>query len=78
MVKCVCNITEFTKSILYNCIKLVRLKPDQPNQWLWFWVITFMINVIENLQDDLTSCARKKFVLNCIGVYCIVIHTVCL
>ena len=34
MVKSVFNVTEFTKSMLYNCIKVVRLKPDQPNQWL--------------------------------------------
>ena len=34
MVKSVFNITEFTKSMLHNCIKVVRLKPDQPNQWL--------------------------------------------
>ena len=25
MVKSVCNVTEFTKSMLYNCIKVVRL-----------------------------------------------------
>ena len=35
MVKSACNVTEFTKSMLYNYIKVVRLKPDQPNQWLW-------------------------------------------
>ena len=34
MVKSVCNVTEFTKSMLYNYIKVARLKPDQPNQWL--------------------------------------------
>ena len=34
MVKSVCNITEFAKSMLHNYIKVVRLKPDQPNQWL--------------------------------------------
>ena len=36
MVKSVCNVIEFTKSMLmlYNCIKVVRLKPDQLNQWL--------------------------------------------
>ena len=34
MVKSVCNVIEFTKSMLYNCTKVVRLKPDQPNQWL--------------------------------------------
>ena len=32
MIKSVCNVTEFTKSMLCNCIKVVRLKP---NQWLW-------------------------------------------
>ena len=35
MVKAVFNVAEFTKSMLYNCIKVVRLKHDQPNQWLW-------------------------------------------
>ena len=35
MVKSVCNITEFAKAMLHNYIKVVRLKPDQPNQWLW-------------------------------------------
>ena len=34
MVKSVCNVTEFTKPMLYNYIKVVRLTPDQPNQWL--------------------------------------------
>ena len=34
MVKAVFNVAEFTKSMLYNCIKVVRLTPDQPNQWL--------------------------------------------
>ena len=34
MVKPVGNVAEFAKSMLYNCIKVVRLKPDQPNQWL--------------------------------------------
>ena len=37
MVKSVCNITEFAKSMLHNYIKVVRLKPDQPNQWLRAW-----------------------------------------
>ena len=27
--------TEFTKSILYSCIKVVMLKLDQANQWLY-------------------------------------------
>ena len=30
MVKSVYNVTKFTKSVLYNCIKVVMLKPDQP------------------------------------------------
>ena len=34
MTQSVFNVTEFTQSVLYNCIKVVRLKPDQPNQWL--------------------------------------------
>ena len=34
MTQSVFNVTEFTKSVLYNCIKVVKLKPDQPNQWL--------------------------------------------
>ena len=34
MVKSVFNVTEFTKSILYDCIEVVRLKPKQPNQWI--------------------------------------------
>ena len=34
MIKAVFNVAEFTKLMLYNCIKVVRLKPDQPNQWL--------------------------------------------
>ena len=34
MVKAVFNVAEFIKSMLYNCIKVVRLTPDQPNQWL--------------------------------------------
>ena len=34
MVKAVFNVAEFTKSMLYNCTKVVRSKPDQPNQWL--------------------------------------------
>ena len=34
MVKAVFNVVEFAKSMLYNCIKVVRLKPGQPNQWL--------------------------------------------
>ena len=34
MVKAVFNVVEFAKSMLSNCIKMVRLKPDQPNQWL--------------------------------------------
>ena len=34
MVKAVFNVAEFTKLMLHNCIKVVRLKPDQPNQWL--------------------------------------------
>ena len=39
MVKSVCNVTEFTKSMLYklNYIKVIRLKPDQLNQWLRAW-----------------------------------------
>ena len=24
-----------TKLLLYSYIKVVKLKPDQPNQWLW-------------------------------------------
>ena len=35
MTQTVFNVTEFTKSMLYNCIKVVRFKPDQPNQWLY-------------------------------------------
>ena len=34
MVNAVFNVAEFTKSMLYNCIKVVWFKPDQPNQWL--------------------------------------------
>ena len=34
MVKSICNVTDFTKSMLYNYIKVVRLKLDQHNQWL--------------------------------------------
>ena len=34
MVKAVFNVAEFTKLMLHNCIKVVRLTPDQPNQWL--------------------------------------------
>ena len=34
MVKADFNVAEFAKSMLYNYIKVVRLKPDQPNQWL--------------------------------------------
>ena len=34
MVKFVLNVTEFNKTMLYNNIKVVRLIPDQPNQWL--------------------------------------------
>ena len=37
MVKAVFNVAEFAKSVLYNCIKVVRLKPHQPNQWLRAW-----------------------------------------
>ena len=29
MVKSVFNVAEFTKLMLYNCIKVVTLKPDQ-------------------------------------------------
>ena len=34
MTQSVFNVTESPQSMLYNCIKVVRLKPDQPNQWL--------------------------------------------
>ena len=33
-IKSVLNVTEFNKTMLYNNIKVVRLIPDQPNQWL--------------------------------------------
>ena len=33
IVKFTFSVAEFTKSILYNCIKVVRLKSDQTNQW---------------------------------------------
>ena len=44
MVKAVFIVTEFTKSMLYNCIKVVRLKPDQPNQWLLACTINFELS----------------------------------
>ena len=42
--KYVFSVTEFTKSMLYNYIKVVRLKLDQPNQWLltyytWYTIV---------------------------------------
>ena len=34
MVKSGFNDTEFTKS-MHSCLEMVKLIPDQPNQWLW-------------------------------------------
>ena len=31
MIKSGFSVIEFTKSMLYSCIKVVRLKPEQPN-----------------------------------------------
>ena len=45
MTQSVFNVTEFTKSMLYTCIKVVRLKPDQPNQWLRACIISVNLTV---------------------------------
>ena len=57
MVKSVCNITKFAKSMLHNYIKVVRLKPDQPNQWLraCFVLVTLevtMEHIAENIKKS--------------------------
>ena len=37
MVNSVFNATEVTKLLLYNCIKVVKLKPTKLSQWLQAW-----------------------------------------
>ena len=63
MVKALFNVAEFTKLMLYNCIKVVRLTPDQPNQWLWACIIMKSIKYVHRCKISLMTKITNN--LNC-------------
>ena len=78
MVKAVYNVAEFTKLIFCNCIKfkVVRLKPDQPNQWLRAWVLSCWICLVVCLFNTVYNFFRQAyFDDNCCSSACLRNHT---
>ena len=51
------SVKEFTKSMLHNCIKVVRLQPDQPK---WLWACTHIATyILDNFEGKIFVGASK-------------------